>query len=116
MDYKQALSEALTKKWLSCQCPTGEQCWCKVVRLEEPIKCEEDETLDYICPAAALQDLHADHIVKLHNSFLLENSRMDEMADYILKSILDIKDLSPQLAYQITKTIEFSKEFFKNKP
>lgn len=52
----------------------------------------------------------------MHKSFLLENSRMDDMADYILKSILDLKDLSPQLAYQITKTIQFSKEFFKNKP
>lgn len=117
MNYEQALTKALTEKWVLSQCTEGgKQCWCRIIKLETPIECDQDEELSYIVPSAAVQDVHAEHIVKLHNSHLEENLKSNQMADYILKSILELKDMTPQLAYQITKTIEFTKEYFNNKP
>ena len=56
--------------WKVKPCPTGENCWCRMIEPIEPIKDENGEDL-YIAGAGVIKKADAEYIVKLHNENLL---------------------------------------------
>lgn len=69
MTYKEAQEKALSVRWKTSICFSGEECWCKVIEPEEPIKDNHGEDI-YIVPSGSISKEYAEHIVKLHNNSL----------------------------------------------
>ncbi len=72
MEYKEAQELALKKKWKVETCTQGLACWCRLVVPEEKIKYISgniEEEL-YIIGSGAINKIHAEHIVKIHNDTL----------------------------------------------
>ena len=71
MDYTEAIQKSLTVKWVVDTCSQGEQCWCRIIRCEEPLmyKEREDSDEEEYCPVRAGEVGRdtVEHIVKLHN-------------------------------------------------
>jgi hypothetical protein len=71
MNYEEAIQKSLTVKWKVDTCSQGEQCWCRVIKCEEPLMFKEKEYLDedeyYIVGTGDLNKETAEHIVKIHN-------------------------------------------------
>jgi hypothetical protein len=55
-----------TVKWKATVCPSGEECWCRMI---EPVdKIEDDKGNEiYIAGSGEINKIHAEHIVKIHN-------------------------------------------------
>jgi hypothetical protein len=71
MNYQEAIEKSLTIKWKVDTCSQGEQCWCRVVRCEDPILFKESDDSDseeyYVVRSGELNKETVEHIVKIHN-------------------------------------------------
>jgi hypothetical protein len=71
MTYAEAIQKSLTVKWKVDTCDQGEECWCRIVKCEEPLmyKEREDSDEDEYWPirAGEVGKETVEHIVKLHN-------------------------------------------------
>ena len=75
MNYQEAIEKSLTVKWKVDTCGQGEQCWCRVIKCEEPIFFKEnDEAYDdsdaeefYVSKSGELLKEIVEHIVNIHN-------------------------------------------------
>ena len=74
MNYQEAIQKSLTVKWKVDTCGQGEQCWCRVIKGEEPILYKEREDWDeeefYVSKSGELNKETAEHFVSLHNKSL----------------------------------------------
>ena len=74
MTYVEARLKSLTVKWKVDVCePQGHQCWCRVIRCEEPLMYNESPDLEeelYVLGSGALDGVTVEHIVKIHNDSL----------------------------------------------
>ena len=69
MEYKEAMAKALTVKWKTTPCTTGEECWCRII---EPVEKMEDKDGNeiYIIGSGGISKDHAEHIVRIHNAII----------------------------------------------
>ena len=70
MNYQEAIDKSLTVKWKVDTCSQGEQCWCRVIRGEEPILYKELDDSDeeyYVVGSGQLNKETAEYFVSLHN-------------------------------------------------
>jgi len=64
--YQELMKKALTVRWKTEVCQSGDACWCRMISLEEQL--EEDSDGDvYVVAGGAINKIHAEHIVKIHN-------------------------------------------------
>ena len=75
MTYKEATELAIKSKWKTAVCISGEECWCRMIVTEEPIKykyqdSEEPYDASEIVSAGAIDKECAEQIVKDHNQNL----------------------------------------------
>jgi len=70
MTYTEAIKKSFTVKWKVDTCPQGEQCWCRIIRCEEPLM-YEDEDEYWPIRAGEVEKDTVEHIVKLHNEAIL---------------------------------------------
>jgi len=72
MNYQKAIEKSLTIKWKVDVCSQGEQCWCRVIRCEDPILFKESDDLEeyYVVRSGELNKETVEHIVKIHNETL----------------------------------------------
>lgn len=70
MNFEEATDLSLKVRWKTTVCGSGEDCWCRLIVPENPIKYEYNGTEDeiYIVGSGALPKAYAEHIVKLHNA------------------------------------------------
>jgi len=57
----------LNKRWKTIECISGKDCWCLPVVTEDYDKTKDD----YIIGVGAVSKEMAEHIVKIHNDYLL---------------------------------------------
>lgn len=73
MNFDQAKEKALTLKWTTITCSQGEDCWCRGITPEIPIKYDslfgEEEYYDVVSTGNIDKEL-AEYIVNLHNKTL----------------------------------------------
>jgi hypothetical protein len=71
MTYQEAYKKALEVKWKVGPCFSGEQCWCRIIMPEIPIKFDKDdiEEVQIVSSASINKDM-AEYIVELHNNNL----------------------------------------------
>ena len=71
MNYQEAIEKSLTVKWKADTCIQGEQCWCRVIKCEEPIFFKENNDSDdeeyYVVGSGQLDKETVEHIVEIHN-------------------------------------------------
>jgi len=60
-------------KWKTEVCPSGTDCWCRVITTEKPTYDDDGNEL-YIAGAGCIPKVNAEHIVKIHNESLKEKS------------------------------------------
>lgn len=72
MTFKQAIAKSLTVRWKVSFCPQGEKCWCRVIEPEEQIIDDDGEQI-HIAPSGSIAKDHAEHIVRVHNSYFNES-------------------------------------------
>ena len=74
MTYEQAQKQSLEQPWRIDTCAAGEKCWCRTVRLVNPIwyndQDREEDKLDYLVDSGSVAKHVAEHIVKVHNDTL----------------------------------------------
>ncbi len=72
MTHEEAYDLVLKVKWKTEPCiQSGEQCWCRLIVPEVPIKYDKDEIEEvYIVGSGAMHKKLAEHIVELHNKSL----------------------------------------------
>lgn len=76
MTYQEAQEKARRVEWKAVPCNT-ENCWCRIITTKEPIKymnrIGDDEVEDeyYIIGAGTVSKDDAEHIVIVHNNYLL---------------------------------------------
>ena len=73
LDYEQAISESLSRKWKIDTCQQGEECWCRVIKCDPPLffmekNCDDQEY--YVVRSGELVKETVEHLVKLHNQSL----------------------------------------------
>jgi hypothetical protein len=77
MNYTEAIKESLKVKWVSAPCPTGEECWCRVIKCDPPLMFKENENSDEEeyrpVRAGELGKDTVEHFVELHNKHIEEN-------------------------------------------
>jgi hypothetical protein len=86
MTYQEALEKSLNVRWKTKTCPSGPDCWCRLIVPEEEIV-DSDGNDVYIAGSASLHYLHAEHIVQIHNESLNLKSS--------ILSLQDLKDMEP---------------------
>lgn len=76
MKYQQAREQSLNVEWITDDCPTGKECWCRVIKTKTPIFFEDGgmEEEYYIASSGTIDKSTAEHIVKLHNESLKNKS------------------------------------------
>jgi hypothetical protein len=75
MNYEEAIKESLKVKWVVGPCPTGEECWCRVVKCDPPVmyrEREEDEDEEEYWPirSGEVGKETVEHIVEAHNKLI----------------------------------------------
>ena len=70
LDYEQAITESLSRKWKIDTCQQGEECWCRVIKCDPPLffvekNCDDQEY--YVVRSGELVKETVEHLVKLHN-------------------------------------------------
>lgn len=82
MTYNEALAKSRTVKWKVSICHSGEECWCRVI---EPIDRIEDKDGNeiYIVSSGSINEIHAEHIVRIHNENIdrINEGRLKENYD-----------------------------------
>ena len=73
MNYKEAILYSIKVKWKVDVCAQGEECWCRIIVPEKPIENSDDEDV-YIIGQGVMDKEHAEHIVKLHNDTIENQS------------------------------------------
>jgi hypothetical protein len=73
LDYEQAITESLSRKWKIDTCQQGEECWCRVIKCDPPLffmekNCDDQEY--YVVRSGELVKETVEHLVKLHNQSL----------------------------------------------
>lgn len=66
MNYEDLLKKSLKVEWKVSLCPSGLECWCRVIEPKEPL-IDNEENEFYIVGSGSIPKEHAEHIVKLHN-------------------------------------------------
>jgi len=56
-------------RWKTEECPSGAECWCRVITTAEPMV-DEDGNEMYIAAAGCVPKDNAEYIVELHNKRL----------------------------------------------
>jgi hypothetical protein len=59
-----------TVRWKVTICPTGDDCWCRMIEPVEPITDEKGNEWDNVVGAAQIGKDLAEHIVGLHNNYM----------------------------------------------
>ena len=72
MNYQEAISYSLSVRWKTTPCPTGKECWCRIIEPEEKIIDDKDNEI-YIVGAGMISKEYAEHIVQLHNASIKAN-------------------------------------------
>jgi hypothetical protein len=84
MKYSEAKREVFNRPWKVSTCKTGEDCWCRIIELVEPVEYqlgarEGDEVkfdkISEVVPMGAIDVDFAMYVVALHNDFLEEKSK-----------------------------------------
>ena len=79
MNYQEAIEKSLTVKWKVDTCGHGIQCWCRVVKCEEPIFFKENDDSDdeeyYVVNSGRLNKETVEHFVSLHNETFNTNEK-----------------------------------------
>ncbi|MDC0008902.1 hypothetical protein OAE73_00915 [bacterium] len=79
MKYQEAIEKSLNVKWKVDVCSQGEQCWCRVIKCEEPIFFKENDDSDdeeyYVVNSGELNKETVEHFVSLHNKTFNTNER-----------------------------------------
>jgi hypothetical protein len=71
MTHEEAYNKVLEVKWKVEPCFSGEDCWCRIITPNEPIKYGPDDVEEvYIVSSAAINKQIAEHIVSIHNQSL----------------------------------------------
>ena len=73
MQYKEAMTHALSVSWKASICHSGEACWCRIIEPVEPLTDDTGEEI-YISHSGALSQEHAEYIVGLHNASINNKS------------------------------------------
>ena len=69
MTHEEIKEKSFKLEWKVSDCHSGPDCWCKVIKLKEPLF--DDEGYEYeVIRDASVNDEMAQHIVKLHNESL----------------------------------------------
>ena len=74
MNYKEAILHSVKVKWKVGVCIQGEKCWCRTIVPETPIENSDDEDI-YIVGQGMTTKEQAEHIVKLHNDIIENQSK-----------------------------------------
>lgn len=71
MTHEEAYNKATKVKWKVELCFSGEECWCRIIVPDEPIKYGPDD-VEEICivSSASINKQMAEHIVNIHNEFI----------------------------------------------
>ena len=79
MNYQEAIEKSLTVKWKVDTCSQGEQCWCRVIKCEEPIFFKENDGSDdeeyYVVGSGGIGKETVEHFVSLHNKTFNTNEK-----------------------------------------
>jgi hypothetical protein len=79
MNYQEAIEKSLTVKWKVDVCIQGEQCWCRVIKCEEPIFFKKNNDSDneeyYVVNSGELNKETVEHFVSLHNKTFKTNEK-----------------------------------------
>ena len=73
LDYGQAITESLSRKWKIDTCQQGEECWCRVIKCDPPlffVESNRDEQEYCVIRSGELCKETVEHLVKLHNQSL----------------------------------------------
>ena len=70
MNYKEAIKHSITVPWKTATCNSGVKCWCRMIIPVQPIKDDDGEEI-YIAGSGAINKIHAEHIVRIHNESLV---------------------------------------------
>ena len=74
LSYQEAQELSLKVKWKVSLCThQGKECWCRIIEPLKDIK-DKDDTEIYIVSSGCISKIHAEHIVKLHNTHLENNT------------------------------------------
>lgn len=81
MDFDQAKKKSHKLRWKTDYCHEGEQCWCRIIKCEEPLMYSKFDYFDQeeyiIIQDGQLNKDTAEHIVKLHNESLLKTKKQN---------------------------------------
>ena len=71
MTHEEAYNKALKVKWKVEPCFSGEECWCRLIVPDEPIKYSTDD-IEEVCivSSASINKQMAEHIVNIHNQYI----------------------------------------------
>lgn len=79
MTYEEAIEKAVYVKWKIDTCDQGEQCWCRIIKCEEPMMYKEHEgdyeQEYYVVGPGQVHKETIGHIVVIHNEKIDENER-----------------------------------------
>lgn len=73
LDYGQATTESLLRKWKIDTCQQGVECWCRVIKCDPPlffVESNRDEQEYCVVRSGELGKETVEHLVKLHNKSL----------------------------------------------
>lgn len=74
MTYKEAEKSAYSRPWTTQICPTGHECWCRMIVPCEPIFYSDDlngmKKSYIIVGSGEMNEKNAEYFVMLHNSML----------------------------------------------
>jgi len=66
--YEEAYNKAIKVKWKVEPCFSGEDCWCRIIVPDEPIKYGPNDVEEVqIVSSASINKKMAEHIVNIHN-------------------------------------------------
>jgi hypothetical protein len=72
MTYEEAVKKALTVRWKTETCSQGEKCWCRLIVPEKKIEDDNGNEI-VIASSGDIKKEYAEHIVALHNWYMLHS-------------------------------------------
>ncbi len=72
MNYQEAQKLSFQVEWKTTPCPTGEQCWCRIIEPKDLIVDDSGNEI-YIAGAGVVSRIYAEYIVNLHNEYIKNN-------------------------------------------
>ena len=71
LNYQQAIEESLKRRWKIGTCSQGEECWCRMIKCEDPLMFSESDDSEeeeyHVVRSGELNRETVEHLVRIHN-------------------------------------------------